>query len=113
MDELEKTPVTEVTTGEKSSQETLNITMTPDDICMSSIKSRLYKDFEYEQQPNDKETELFSSLNYNLSKFISPQEQKSIVTSLKKLSSSLLTCQKLYSSVVHQSEKKVERMFEK
>ena len=56
VDELEKTPVTEITTGEKSSQETLNITMTLDDICMSSISSQLYKDFEYEQQSNEKKT---------------------------------------------------------
>ena len=64
-------------------------------------------------QMREKETELVSSLDCNITKYISPQEQKSIVTSLKKLSSSLMTCQKLYSSVVHQSEKKVKIMFEK
>ena len=50
VDELGKTPVTDITTGGKSLQETLYITMTPDDICMSFIKSQLYKDFEYHLQ---------------------------------------------------------------
>ena len=128
-DELEKTPVTEITTGEKSSQETSNITMTPDDICMSRTKSHLYKDFEYEQlnekesdlqlhkdfkceQSNEKEDELFSSLNCKITEFLSPSEQKSIVMSLKKLSSSLMSCQKLYSTLAKCSEKKVARMFD-
>ena len=110
-DELEKTPVTEITTGEKSSQETSNITMTPDDICMSRTKSHLYKDFENEQS-NEKEDDLFSSLNCKITEFLSPSEQKSIVMSLKKLSSSLMSCQKLYSTLAKCSEKKVARMFD-
>ena len=74
---------------------------TPEDNHLPSAKARVEKDFEYEKLNKkydaQKEKDIFSLLNYKVTDLISSSDRKSIVTSLKRLSPSLMTCQKLYS----------------
>ena len=73
----------------------------PEDNCIPSAKARLEKDFEYEEVNKkydaQKEKDIFSLLNYKVTDLISSSDRKSIVTSLKRLLTSLMNCQKLYS----------------
>ena len=55
---------------------------------------------------------MFSSLSYKIIEILSSPERNLIITSLKKLSSSLMPCQKLYSTPVNHSEKQVARIFD-
>ena len=113
--------MTEVTTGKKACKKLQTLLVwsnlqlqkrvsfpvrTPTDIFAPSTKSQWYKDFEYEQS-YQKECELFYCLNYKITEILSSLGQKSMITSLKKL-----TCQKLYSTWVNHSEKQSARMFD-
>ena len=90
---------------------------TPEDNHPPGVRSRLDKDFECEELIKKIETEkkedIFSSLNCDISKIISSPERKSIVKSLKRVSSSLMTCQKLYASHFVRYEKQETEMFNK
>ena len=73
---------------------------TPGDSTLPSAKARLDKDFEYEElnqkYKDRKETEILVSLNCKITDTLSSPEQKSFVRSLEKVSSSMMTCPKLY-----------------
>ena len=75
---------------------------TPEDNYLPSAKTRLEKDFKYKtlnkknkalQKPN-----IFSKLNCKITEILSSPKRKSVVSSLKKVSAALMTCQKLYAS---------------
>ena len=74
---------------------------TPKDNYIPSTKTRLEKDFKYEEinkkYDAQKDKDIFSSLNYKVTDLLSSPDRKSILTSLKRVSTSLMTCQKLYS----------------
>ena len=74
---------------------------TPEDNHIPSAKARLEKDFEFEElnkkYDSRKEKDIFSALNCKVTDLLSSPDRKSIVTSLKRVSTSLMTCQKLYS----------------
>lgn len=59
-------------------------------------------------QKND----VFSALNCQITKILTSPEQKSVVTSLKKVSTSLMTCQKLYASHFACYEKQEVEIFD-
>ena len=88
---------------------------TPEDNYLPSAKARLEKDFEYETLNKKNKTlqkpDLFSKLNCKITKILSSPERKSVVTSLKKVSASLMTCQKLYASHFSRYEKQEVEMF--
>lgn len=90
---------------------------TPEDNYPPGVRSRLDKDFECEELikkiESEKKEDIFSSLNCDISKIISSPERKSIVKSLKRVSSSLMTCQKLYASHFVRYEKQETEMFNK
>ena len=75
---------------------------TPEDNYIPFSKACLEKDFEYKEinkkYDNQKEKYIFSSLKYKVTKLLSSSDRKSIVRSLKRVSTSLMTCQKLYSA---------------
>ena len=74
---------------------------TPEDNYISSTKARLEKDFKYEEINKKydarKNKDIFSSLNCKVTDLLVSLGRKSIVTSLKRLLTSLMNCQKLYS----------------
>ena len=74
---------------------------TPEDNHIPSAKARLDKDFEFEElnkkYESKEEKDIFSALNCKVTDLLSSPDRKSIVTSLKRVSTSLMTCQKLYS----------------
>ena len=59
-----------------------------------------------------KKTDILSSFNCKITEITSSPEQKSVVTSLKKVSASLMTCQKLYASCFACHEKEEIEMFD-
>ena len=89
---------------------------TPEDNFLPTAKAWLDKDFEYEKLNNQYEQQekkdIFSSLNCDITKILPSPERKSVVKSLKKVSSSLMTCQKLYAEHFHQYEKQETEMFD-
>ena len=80
-----------------------------------SAKARLEKDFQYEEINKKydawKDKDIFASLNCNFTDLMSSPDRKSIVTSLKRVSTSLMTCQKLYSEHFNRYEKQEIDMF--
>ena len=73
---------------------------TPEENTLPSAKVCLDKDFEYEElnrkYKDRKEKEIFESLNCKITDILLSPENKSVVSSLKKISASMMTCQKLY-----------------
>ena len=55
--------------------------------------------------------DIFSSLNCDITKIIPSPDRKSVVRSLKRVSSSLMTCQKLYAKHFQRSEKQETDLF--
>ena len=93
--ELEKTPVEEPITGEKSSNGvSRGATEDSANVETSPTLSKL--------TPED---DVFSDLNCEITKLLPSPERKSIVKSLKRVSSSLMTCQILYSKHVKRYQK--------
>jgi len=88
---------------------------TPEDNITPSAKARLEKDLEYEKlnkkYEEEEKKDIFSSLNCDITKILSSPEKKSIVRSLKRVSSSLMTCQKLYAEHFKQYEEQETEMF--
>ncbi len=88
---------------------------TPEDNYLPSAKARLEKDFKYETLNNKNKDlqnmDVFSSLKCKITEILSSPEQKSVVTSLKKVSVSMMTCQKLYASHFARYEKQEVTMF--
>jgi len=88
---------------------------TPVDNYVPSAKSQLEKDFEYEELNKrydpTKDKDIFSSLNCKVTDLLSSSDRKSIVASLKRVSSSLMTCQKLYAEHFKRYEKQEIDMF--
>ena len=88
---------------------------TPEDNYSPSAKARLEKDFEFEEinkkYADRKEKDIFSSLNCKVTDLLSSPDRKSIVTSLKKVSTTLMTCQKHYSEHFRRYEKQEIEMF--
>ena len=88
---------------------------TPEDNYSPSAKARLEKDFEFEEinkkYADRKEKDIFSSLNCKVTDLLSSPDRKSIVTSLKKVSTSLMTCQKHYSEHFRRYKKQEIEMF--
>ena len=72
---------------------------TPEDNYLPSAKARLEKEFEYEalnkRNKGRQNDDIFSTLDYKITEILSSPERKSVVSSLKKVSASLMTCQKL------------------
>ena len=72
----------------------------PKDNYLPSAKARLEKDFEYEtlnkKNKAVQKPDLFLKLNCKITEILPSPERKSVVTSLKKVLASLMTCQKLY-----------------
>ena len=88
---------------------------TPEDNYLPSAKARLEKDFEYEslnvKNKVLQKKDIFSDLNCKITELLTSPERKSVVTSLKKVSASLMTCQKLYASHFSRYEKQEVAMF--
>ena len=88
---------------------------TPEDNFIPSAKARLQKDFEYEKLNKDTDAQIkkdiFSALNCDITKILPSTDRKSIVRSLKKLSTSLMTLQKLYAEHFKRYEKQETDMF--
>ena len=73
---------------------------TPVDNYIPSAKSRLEKDFEYVELNKKydaiKDKDIVSSLNCKVTDLLPSPDRKFFVTSLKRVTTSLMTCQKLY-----------------
>ena len=69
---------------------------TTEDNYIPSTKARLEKEFEYKEfnkkYDAQKDKDLFSSLNCKVTDLLSSPDEKSIVTCLKRVSTSLMTC---------------------
>ena len=82
---------------------------TPVDNYIPSAKARLEKDFEYveinKKYDAIKDKDIVSSLNCKVTDLLPSPNQKSIVSSLKRVSTSLMTCQKLYAEHFSRYEK--------
>ena len=88
---------------------------TPKENYLPSAKARLEKEFEYEalnKKKGRQKADIFSTLNCKITEILSSPERKSVVSSLKKVSASLMTCQKLYASHTKRYEKQEIEMFE-
>ena len=89
---------------------------TPEDNYLPSAKARLEKDFEYEnlnkKNKGLQNTDVFSTLNCKITEILTSPERKSVVSSLKKVSTSLMTCQKLYTTHYACYEKQEIEMFD-
>ena len=74
---------------------------TPEDNYIPSTKAWLEKDFKYEEVNKkydaQKDKDVFSLLNCKVTDLLSSPDRKSIVASLKRVSTSLKICQKIYS----------------
>ena len=88
---------------------------TPKDTFIPSVKARLDKDFEYEnlnkEYEEQEQKDIFSALICDITKILPSPEQKLIVRSLKRVSSSLMTWQKLYAEQFKRYEKQETEMF--
>ena len=88
---------------------------TPKDSFLPSTKVHLDKNFQNEElkrkYKDTKENDIFSSLNCKMTEILISPEQKSVVTSLKRVSDSLMTCQKLYAKRFDRYEKKETQIF--
>ena len=116
--ELEKTPVEEPITGEKSSNGVsrgvvVGTTAPP----VGTSEERATEDSaNVETSPTlsklTPEDDVFSDLNCEITKLLPSPERKSIVKSLKRVSSSLITCQRLYSKHVERYQKQEIQMLD-
>lgn len=115
---MKKTPVEEPITGEKSSNGVsrgvvVGTTAPP----VGTSEERATEDSaNVETSPTlsklTPEDDVFSDLNCEITKLLPSPERKSIVKSLKRVSSSLITCQRLYSKHVERYQKQEIQMLD-